>query len=321
MPGQTGQGGADKGDWNMRQTVILACLFIAFFALISGAYASDYSFWGITMGQESYAGRSQVTFSGVGSTQYIVGGYPYSKVDGAWYQTNDAPSPGTDYAAWRAFDAQAMFFRGDSQYAHFAMVGGCNPNGVTFGPGGYGDRQFGPGDLRINIGGSWYGVGVRQGGLKWYDGDNAQFKIYRADTMEAAAASTRDAGNVGVVERNPIWYHADHAGLAPVDNQAYAFFAPGSGTNTGAAVVSVTDTGVNFDGYDSFMYEVAVPWAALGYTDQPTNTTVYAQWMPDCGNDYLGGNFRMSTVPEPSSVQLLVLGIGVVGFRFVRRRK
>ena len=36
MPGQTGQGGADKGDWNMRQTVILACLFIAFFALISG---------------------------------------------------------------------------------------------------------------------------------------------------------------------------------------------------------------------------------------------------------------------------------------------
>ena len=93
-----------------RVTKIAACVF-AMALLSTGAFA--YDFWGITVGTESYAGGTQLTFDGLAGTdiQYTVGGYSYTRVDSTWYGPFPAAYPGATYAVHRKVDAQGLLLQ------------------------------------------------------------------------------------------------------------------------------------------------------------------------------------------------------------------
>jgi hypothetical protein len=283
--------------------------------------SADFSFWGITMSQQSYAGGNQLSFiTPTAIRPYVISGTSFTNVNGTWYGPFAPPSPGLGYDEYPAFDAQAAFFYTDPAAVHFALIGGMDPAGVTFADGGYGGREFGPGDLCLSIDGLTYGIGLREGGLYWANGDHSQMKIYRADTGAVAPADIRDAGNLGDVVLAPTWYHVDHAGLAPSDPQAYSFFGAGSGTLTGQATVNVVGTGVYFGNYESYLYEVSIPWTALGYDGRPLDTGIAFHWGPDCGNDIILGG--MSTpVPEPAVIQLAGILLGLCGLGLARFKR
>ena len=52
----------------------------------AGTTASAYDFWGISLGTDTHNGSTCLTFNGVAGAgvQGVVGGYPYTQVDGAW---------------------------------------------------------------------------------------------------------------------------------------------------------------------------------------------------------------------------------------------
>jgi hypothetical protein len=305
----------------MRKTGLFLLAVVSLLIYGSNAAPADFSFWGINMGQQDYAGGSQLSFGGVaGTVQYVVSGTSYTCVNGVWFGPFDPPSPGFDYAEYRAFDAQAAFYYSDHDAVHFALIGGMDPDGVTFARGGYGDRQFGPGDLYLSIAGVNYGVGLRPGGLFWVDGDHKQLKIYRADTGDVAPANVRDAGTLGDVVLGPTWYHIDNADLTTADARAYSFFTAGSGTLTGQATVDIVGTGVYFGNYESHLYEVSIPWAALGYEGRPLDTTIGFHWNPDCGNDIIASSLT-TLVPEPALIQMAGLLLGLCGLGIARFKR
>jgi hypothetical protein len=305
----------------MRTTGILSLAAVLLATALPAALGSTFTFWGIEMGQENHIGPGQLSFTGVGDPiQFVVAGTSYTSVNGTWFGPFDPPSPGFDYDEYPAFDTQAVFFYSDPDSAHFALIGGMDPGGVTFADGGYGDREFGPGDLYLAIEGVKYGIGLRSGGLYWVNGDHVQMRIYRADTGEAAPPDVRTAGTIGDVERDPVWYHVDHAGLAPCDPEAYAFFRSGSGALAGHATVDIRGTGVHFGAYESYLYEVSIPWTALGYASRPLDTSLGFHWAPDCGNDIIMGTMA-TPVPEPAAVQMAGILLGICGLGLARYKR
>ncbi len=108
----------------------------------------------ITVGKEIYGGAEQLTFGNVtGDVQYAVGSYKYTKVNGVWSPPHQPASPGLGYGDIHyKFDAMALFFKPELDYAKFMVVTGMPSTGTTATNVGYGSRQFGPGDLKIDIG-------------------------------------------------------------------------------------------------------------------------------------------------------------------------
>jgi len=298
-------------------------LFLAIAALLSmsiSGFASD--FWGITVGTATYGGATQLTFSGVGSdVQYVPGSYQYTEVNSTWYGPFTAASPGAGYAASAKCDADGLFFKSDGVNAMFVVVTGDPQTGFTAPELGYGTRQFGPGDLKIDTGSGTYGLGMRVSNLTWNLGstNEPEFQITKAGSGATDSLNARNAGTVGTVALNPQWDHVDNASLPATNPAAYAFFGSGTGTNVGSDTVSVIDTGVNLNGADIYAYEVTVPLATLGLTGP--NYSFDASWRPDCGNDLITASFSGTntvgspTVPEPMSLMLAALGLAGIGLR------
>lgn len=303
-----------------RRITILTVLLAMAFASTS---ACAYDFWGVTMGTQSYMSGTQLTFDGLSSTniQYVVGGYKYTRVDSTWYGPFDAASPGAGYAVSRKVDAQALFFMPDAGGVKIMVITGTPQTGIVAPECGYENRLFGPGDLKIDVGGHTFGVGLRLDDLLWAVNpatSNASFKIYKA-TGGTDSIYARDDGTLGRVEEDPRWDHVDHTNLAAYDDDAYAFFVKGSGSLVGSAdVIYHQNTGVSISGVPVYAYEITVPWATLGL--DPNNYSFTASWRPDCGNDLIMGSFSgQSSVPEPGSIIAILTGIiGMAGYR--RRR-
>jgi hypothetical protein len=288
---------------------------------VSG-FASD--FWGITVGTATYGGATQLTFSGVGSdVQYVPGSYQYTEVNSTWYGPFTAASPGAGYTAAAMCDADGLFFKTDGTNAIFEVVTGDPQTGFTAPELGYGTRQFGPGDLKIDVGSNTYGLGMRISNLTWNLGPTSEpeFQITKANGG-LDSLSARDAGTSGIVALNPTWDHVDNASLPTKSSAAYAFFVSGTGTNVGSDTVTVTKTSANLNGADIYAYQVTVPLATLGLTG--ANYSFTASWRPDCGNDLITGSFSGSnnvgtpTVPEPMSLVLAALGLTGIGLRKIR---
>ena len=290
-----------------------------------GTGASAYGFWGIGLGVDTYEASDQLSFSGVAQSgaQYVVGGYKYTCVDGTWLGPFPAAAPGEEYLASRRSDAQGLFFKADADAARFVVITGADQNGRPAPEVGTGTRLFGPGDLKIDIGGQTYGVGLRQSNLLWAVDPlttNPEFQIWHNGEIDDINA--RDAGTLGRVELNPWWDRAGHSALPSDSDMTSAFYVSGSGTLVGSATVDFSYTGLSLYGAKVCAYEIAVPWTALGI--DPKSFQMDVSWRPDCGNDILSATFStglsdVSAVPEPSSLAS-VMG-GVAGLLAVRRRR
>lgn len=294
-----------------RSFLIIATALLAFTA--GGAHA--YDFWGVSVGTATFEGSTQLTFNGLegSGAQYVVGGYKYTRVDGTWYGPFPAATPGEGYLASRRSDAQGLFFKPDANAARFTIITGSSQNGAPAPECGYETRLFGPGDLKIDVGGNTFGIGMRLDNLLWAADPNAtqpHLKIYKAgggiDSIYA-----RDAGTLGDIELNPRWDRVGNQDLPAGNDMASAFFVSGSGANVGSASVDFEYTGIFMNGARVYAYEVAVPWGVLGI--DPANCNFRASWRPDCGNDILSANFSShlmgAPVPEPGSAISLLGGL------------
>lgn len=295
-------------------------LTLALLAASQGAFG--FSFWDIIVGVDTYEGKPMLTFSQPGEgIQYQVGAYEYTRVGaGAPIGPFPAASPGIDYPALsRACDAMGLFFKPEDTLARFMVITGMPEGGFTASQVGYGGRQFGPGDLRLQIGSAAYGIGLRQGGLLWAldpSSTHPWFQVYDP-LMNPISMTARDAGNKGQIVLAPQWAHVDNHLLTPGDPRGYAFFVAGTGSNVGSASVNVFETDVLLGETRLFAYEVAVPWSAIGI--DPADYDFTASWAPDCGNDIITSRFTTPVVPEPFSVVLAILGLGAAAaYRRIR---
>lgn len=299
-----------------------ACILALSLAWVSfSGGAMGYEFWGIGVGMETFSGSSQLAFSGVAQSgaQYVVGGYEYTRVDNTWLGPFPAAAPGEGYLASRRSDAQGLFFRADNSAARFVLITGAAQSGLPATEVGTGPRLFGPGDLRIDLGGRTYGVGLRQSGLLWAVDPlttNPEYMIWH--NGEADSIYARDAGTVGKVELDPRWDRVGHSALPADSDMASAFYVSGSGSAVGSATVDFRNTGLYLCGARVYAYEIAVPWSVLGL--KADESVMQVSWRPDCGNDILSCSFWFDTsscspdVPEPSTLAGMLTGvIGLIG--------
>lgn len=301
---------------------LLAAITLAV-CISSGASAFD--FWGVTLGTASYNGSTHLTFDGLNGTdiQYVVGGYKYTRVDGAWYGAYAAAAPGEGFLASRKSDAQGLFFRADADAARFMIIAGTPQAGYAAPECGTGSRIFGPGDLKIDVGSDTFGVGLRLDNLLWAIDPyttNPEYQIHAAGGGYESI-NARDAGTLGDIELDPRWAFMGHGSLNPTSDMASAFFVSGSGALVGSASVSYVHTGITLFGAGVYAYEVSVPWSVLGLDANSYAFT--ASWRPDCGNDILSADFAgspaMAPVPEPGGAAGLVGGL--LGLAACRRRQ
>jgi hypothetical protein len=281
--------------------------------LCSSAAFASFDFWGITLDKASYLDSDQnLTFNGVADSgvQYVVGGYKYSCVDGEWGGPYEASSPGPSYRASYRSDAQGLFFKATTENAKFFIITGSNQNGNGMPEVGFGTRQFGPGDLKIDISGTTYGIGLRNDNLLWAVDPNptqTEFKIYKSDGS-IDNINARDGETLGRIEKDPQWDRVGNTNLSANDPKSYAFFVKNSGELMGNATISFEATGIRLCNEMVYGYEVSVPWDVLGQSAD--NYSFDASYRPDCGNDIIYGNFNgglntPNTVPEPSSLLAL----------------
>jgi len=297
-------------------------IFVAVLAAVS-ANAFAYQFWGVNVGTATYGGATQLTFDGLNGSgiQYAVGGWKYTRVDGAWQGAFAAPIPGEGWLASRKSDAQGIFFKSEATSARFTIVTTTSQNGSLATELGYDKRLFGPGDLKIDANGKTYGVGMRTGNLLWAEAPSStapQFQIYGADGGIMNMRS-RDAGTLGSVVEDPLWARAGNQDLAADSDNRFAFFVNGTGSAVGSATVSFADTGLFMNGAHVYSYEVAVPYSELGLTD---GQSFGASWRPDCGNDVIRSNFSrsISSAPVPEPATIVSLAGGMAGLIFKKRR-
>lgn len=297
--------------------------------IMAGSSAFAYDFWNgaVSIGTAVYPGSSNqhldFTTTGGGDSWYQVGGYPYARVNGVWSSAKAAdPGPGAGNIHLYS-DAMGMFFKHDATQISFMIITGLPSTGYKASQ-WYGDREFGLGDLKLDINGETYGIGMRNGGLKWaeYTPTESYHHIREAGASNTIAPNqhVRDAGNIGQVKKNPTWYHTNNPDLGNIDvNRTSAFFDAASGTSTGSATVNVYDTLLDLiDGSDPinvYAYEVVVPLSALEMASG--DFSFMASWRPDCGNDIISKNFTVA--PEPGSMIAIITGlIGLIGIK--RRR-
>jgi hypothetical protein len=299
-------------------------IFLTALLVLSGGAANAYQFWGVTVGTQTYSGSSQLTFDGLANSniQYTVGGYEYTRVDSQWLGPFSAADPGAAFLISRKCDAQGLFFKADADAARFVIITGSNQNGVTAPEVGCGSRKYGPGDLKIDVDGVTYGVGLRASNLLWAVDPATTNPEFRLLTPSGGFESiyARDAGTAGRVEVNPRWARTGHSTLAAGSDKAYAFYVAGSGTQTGQASIGFESTGLMLGAVPVYAYQITVPWSAIGMGS--TRGVFRASYRPDCGNDILSLQAvpgELAATPEPGACLTLAGGCAALGLRRIKK--
>ncbi len=226
-------------------------------------------------------------------------------------QSNDVGPLSGKPSGGEAFDAEALYFDSDSNYAYFALVTSANPHGMDLNyPYNY-DYDFGSGDLAIK-----FGVGEND----FWKTSTADFGIGIRPVGLPGGTEHRVSASWGLVKKNVgdnlKWYHENGYSWSEFDQ---AYFDANTGTDVGLLGINdiiwkqwheSNDIGVGY--WDSpqtksgtWVLEARVPISYFG-SDWADGREISIRWTPDCVNDYIEVN---GVVPEPGSMILLAIGL------------
>jgi hypothetical protein len=193
----------------------------------------------------------------------------------------------------------------DGSTLYLSILSGQRPDNGSSSYGGL----FSPGDIRIETSLGVFGIEVGGGavgntGAAITEGANGS--TYRVNssgyTTGHTSLSTQTTGSV--------WLDADWI-LDPISpRQPVQMSINSSSTMVGTADYIFTRNSVT---RQHSIIELALDMNMFG------GATLYDMyWLPSCGNDELRISTQISSVPEPASVALL--GLGLLGIAFMRRR-
>ncbi len=228
---------------------------------------------------------------------------PLSVWDSTWTQFASENSTGTGNfkvnPGWggQAFDVEYLYHKSVGSTLYIGVQTGFD---IISGQQTYGSssKDYYAGDLALS-----------------FDGDNSAYEYGVDFGLYTESYTSGNKVDSSLLDLTGI----DPAGLYTVNdwNNDIAFpisspFAIDDGTKIGEIGTGV-GSGSNGDSGDNFSYYRWISFDASGLD----LSSVDVHWTMSCGNDAIDGNF--SSVPEPSLLSLL--GIGLLGLGFVRRRK